>query len=78
MSRLIRFQSRIRGMIVRNKLQRTKTEDDNKFTANVSYTRYVTVQNSSITEEDIQKLFQRYPPLDDGVPVELKQCVEYI
>ena len=66
MSRLIRFQSRIRGMIVRNKLQRTKTEDENKFTANVSYTLYVTVRNSSITEEDKQKLFERYPLLMTG------------
>ena len=64
-------------MFVRNKLQRIRTEDENKFTANVSYTRYVTVQNSSITEDDIQKLFQKYTPLNDGIEVELKQCVEY-
>ena len=56
MSQLTRFQSRLRGMFVRNKLQRTKTDDDNKYTANVSYTRYVTVQNSSITEEDIKTI----------------------
>ena len=64
-------------MFVRNKLQRIKTEDENKLTANVSYTRYVTVQNSIISEEDIQKLFQKYAPLNDGIEVERKQCVEY-
>ena len=77
LSQLTRFQSRLRGIFVRNKFQRQKTEDENKLTANVSYTRYITVQNSSITEEDIQKLFQKYPPLKDGIDVELKQCVEY-
>ena len=74
---LTRFQSRLRGMFFRNKFQRMKTEDENKYTANVSYSRYVTVQNSTITDEDIQKLFQKYTPLEDGIEVELRQCVEY-
>ena len=77
LSKLIRLQSRLRGIFVRNKFQRTKIEEDNKLTANVSYNGYITVQNSLISEEEIQKLFQKYAPLSDGVPVELKQCVEY-
>ena len=39
-------------MFLRNKFQRIKTEEENKLTANVSYTRYVTVQNSSISEDE--------------------------
>ncbi len=77
LSLLTRCQSRLRGMFLRNKLQKIKNEEENKLTANLSYTRYITVQNSSISEDDIQKLFQKYPPLNDGEPVELKQCVEY-
>ena len=33
--------------------------------------------NSKITDEEISNLFDKYPPLNDGVPVELKQSVEY-
>ena len=77
LSQLIRLQSRIRGIFVGNKLQRTKIEEDNKLTANVSYNGYITVQNSLISEEDIQKLSQKYVLLNDGISIELKQCVEY-
>ena len=77
LSQLTRFQSRLRGIFVRNKLQREKTKEENKFTSNNSYSRYVTVQNSTISEKDIQKFFKKYPPLDDDEPVELKPAVEY-
>ena len=29
--------------------------------------------NSKITDEEISNLFDKYPPLNDGVPVELKK-----
>ena len=38
---------------------------------------FIVVSNSKTLEEEIDKLFQIYPPLNDGVPVELKQSVEY-
>ena len=51
--------------------------EKNTLTPNVSSTRFIIVANSKITDDEITKLFQKYPPLNDGVPVELKQSVEY-
>ena len=49
----------------------------NRISPNISSSKFTTVQNSKITEEDIRRLFQKYPPLTDEVLVELKQTVEY-
>ena len=77
--RIIIFQSALRGYFLRKKISPylIKIKEKNTLTPNISSTRFVTVSNSKITDEEIQKLFENYPPLDDDVPVELKQSVEY-
>ncbi|MCQ2819404.1 MAG: hypothetical protein MJ252_19250 [archaeon] len=72
---LIRVQSRIRGLITRKKVKSsTKVK---KFMPNDSSNKYTIITSNKITDEDIKKLFQKYPPLNDNVAVELKQTVEY-
>ena len=77
--RIIIIQSALRGYFLRKKISPylIKIKEKNTLTPNISSTRFVTVSNSKITDEEIQKLFENYPPLDDDVPVELKQSVEY-
>ena len=71
--RIIIFQSALRGYFLRKKISPylIKIKEKNTLTPNISSTRFVTVSNSKITDEEIQKLFENYPPLDDDVPVEL-------
>ena len=52
-------------------------DEKNTLTPNVSNTRFITVSNSKITQDEINRLFQKSPPLKDGIQVELKQSVEY-
>ena len=75
--KIISFQSILRGFLLRKKISQYLIDDKNAFNSNISLTRYVIVPNSKITEEEISALFEKYPPLNDGVPVELKQSVEY-
>ena len=72
---LIRIQSRLRGLVVRKKVK--SLVRPKKFMPNDSSNKYTIISSNKITEDDIRKLFQKYPPLNDGVEVELKQTVEY-
>lgn len=72
---VIRIQSMLRGMMVRRKY--LKAMRQNKFIPNESSIKYNYIATSKIKDEDIQQLFKNYPPLNDGVPVTLKQTVEY-
>ena len=72
---LIRIQSRLRGLVVRKKVK--SLVRPKKFMPNDSSNKYTIISSNKITEEDIKKLFQKYPALNDGVEVELKQTVEY-
>ena len=74
---MIRIQSRVRGMLLRKEVAPILIKEKNTLSPNVSSTRFVIVANSKITDDEITKLFQKYPPLNDGVEVELKQSVEY-
>ena len=75
MKSLIKTQSKLRGLFLRNRI---KTEiHPKKFMPNDSSYKYIKISTNKITEDDIRKLFQKYPPLNDGVPVTLKQAVEY-
>ena len=49
----------------------------NPLSPNVSSTNFIYIKNSPIPEEDLKLIFDKYPPLEDGVTVELRQCVEY-
>ena len=71
------FQSILRGYLLRKNISQYLIGEKNTLTPNVSSTKFIIVANSKITEEEISKLFEKYPPLNDGVPVELKQSVEY-
>ena len=51
-------------------------DEKNTLILNVPSTHFKTVENSKITEDEIRRLFQNYPPLKDGIPVELKY-IEY-
>ena len=64
-------------MILRKEAAPILIREKNTLTPNVSSTRFIIVPNSKITDEEITALFKKYPPLNDGVPVELKQSVEY-
>ena len=79
MNDLIKLQSNIKGTILRNKLNNNLLfqNNPNRQTQNISSTKYTAINQNKITDEDINRLFQQYPPLDDRVPVELKQSVEY-
>ena len=61
-------------MILRKEAAPILIREKNTLTPNVS-SRFIIVPNSKITDEEISKLFQKYPPLNDGVPVELKQML---
>ena len=71
---LIRIQSNVRGILTRSKLK--NLENKRFFPIDSSY-KYIQITSNKITLEDLKKLFQRYPPLTDGIPVTLKQTVEY-
>ena len=64
-------------MQVRKDINPILVKEKNTLTPNVSSTRFIIVANSKITDDEISKLFEKYPPLEDGVEVELKQSVEY-
>ena len=49
----------------------------NPLSPNVSSTNFIYIKNSPIPEEDLKIIFDKYPPLEDGITVELRQCVEY-
>ena len=46
-------------------------------TDNISSTNFIYIQNSPVSEDDLKLIFEKYPPLQDDVPVELRQSVEY-
>ena len=56
-------------MKLRKEISPILIREKNTLTPNVSSTIFVIVANSKITDDEISKLFQKYPPLDDGVPV---------
>jgi len=75
---IIRIQSRFRGLTARKKLNTFPSKIPlNQISPNISSSKFTTVQNSKITDEDIRRLFQKYPPLNEDILVELKQTVEY-
>ena len=61
--------------MVRREINPGLIREKNSLAPNVSSTKFIIVANSKITDDEIQKLFDKYPPLNDGVPVELKQSV---
>ena len=71
---LIKLQSKLRGIFLRNKL---KSIPKKKFFPTDSSFKYIQISSNKITLDDLRKLFQRYPPLTDGISVTLKQTVEY-
>ena len=75
MRSLIQIQSKLRGIFLRNRLR--NENHPKKFMPNDSSYKYIIINTNKITEDDIRKLFQKYPPLNDGIPVTLKQTVEY-
>ena len=75
--KLILVQSAIKGFLFRVKSVPKILENSKILIPNISSSKFKTVPNSKITKEEIEKLFEKYPPLEDGVLVELKQSVEY-
>lgn len=71
---LIVIQSKIRGIIIRSKMKSLQTK---KFFPTDSSYKYIQITSNKITNKDIKKLFNRYPALEDGIPVKLKPIVEY-
>ena len=61
---LIRIQSNVRGILTRSKLK--NLENKRFFPIDSSY-KYIQITSNKITLEDLKKLFQRYPPLTDGI-----------
>ena len=39
-------------------------------TDNMSSTNFIYIQNSPVSEDDLKLIFEKYPPLQDDVPVE--------
>ena len=74
--KLILIQSAIKGFLFRVKKFPKILENSKILIPNISSSKFKTVPNSKIIKEEIEKLFEKYPPLEDGV-VELKQSVEY-
>lgn len=59
LSQIRRIQSRIRGLLLRKKISSILNGEKNTLTPNVSSTRFITVANSKITEDEIRRLFQK-------------------
>ncbi|MCQ2816648.1 MAG: hypothetical protein MJ252_05200 [archaeon] len=79
---IIKIQARFRGLLVRKykdvpMLRAGNRNRQAQYTQNTSMNKYTVVTNSKITEEDLRRLFQKYPPLQDEKDVDLKQTVEY-
>ena len=72
---LLKLQALIKGHLVRQ--NNKNTLHPKHFMPNDSSHKYCIISSNKITDNDIHKLFQKYPPLDDNVPIELKQTVEY-
>ena len=65
-------------MHIRQKvLPQLQSDPKSPLSPNLSSTNFVYIQNSPVSEEDLKLIFEKYPPLQDGVAVELRQSVEY-
>ena len=65
-------------MHIRQKvLPQLRSDLRNPISPNASSINFIYIQNSPITENDLRLLFEKYPPLQDGVEVELRKSVEY-
>ena len=71
------MQSQIRGFLIRQQILPKLSKEKNNLSPNISNTHFVVVMNSCVSYEELQEIFQKYPPLQDGVPVESRQSVEY-
>ncbi len=58
-------------------LPQLRSDLRNPISPNASSINFIYIQNSPITENDLRLLFEKYPPLQDGVEVELRKSVEY-
>ena len=65
--KVVSIQRRVKGFLIRKKINKLRMRKKNS----------LLIANSKITDDEIQKLFKKYPPLNDGVPVELKKRFEY-
>ena len=77
LSSVVVMQSKMKGLLLRKKIGPRLQKDRNILTPNVSTTKFISVQNSKIQETEIDKLFSKYPPLNDGIKVEKRPTVEY-
>lgn len=66
---LTKLQAIIKGRYVRNKL--------NKFEAKDEQLTYELIQTEIIPQEELQEVFETYPPLDDGVEVEVRGPAQF-
>ena len=72
---LIRIQARFRGLLKRKGVKSVRAARN--YMPNDSYMKFKTISDNKISDEQIKELFMNFPPLDDGIPVRLKQTTEY-
>ena len=73
---LIKLQSHFRGMKVRETIQ-TKINEINEVIPNNNLQPNLSSQSLVVTEDELNELFNKYPPLKDNVKVEIIPPVEY-
>ena len=74
MNKLKRCQTKIRGMLLRQKIINEKHIQT--LGISVSKSKFIVIPNNKITDQEIQKLFDKYPPLKDGVDVKFQPSVQ--
>lgn len=69
----MKVQSRIKGLIFRKKIYVGTRKVKAGFIPNDSYMRFNTIPNNKVTDLQIRELFEKYPKLNDGIEVRLKE-----
>ena len=68
---IIRLQSKIKGRVFRKKLKKElNSEEDEQL-------NYKSVNTSKIDPDELEELFKTYPPLNDGVEVEVRSPAQF-
>ena len=80
---IIKIQSNFRGMKIRSKLRDLELSQNN-YNANVTSQSQIAEPNvfhqstsNLITKKELENLLEEYPPLDDGIPVEIKGPLQF-
>lgn len=74
---IIKIQSHLRGLFLRKKITKHLFSSNQLIPYLEQDIPYTTAKHSLITQEEIDYLFNNYPPLNDGIDVILISTIEY-